>query len=113
MAVLNREIYADGTSTDEEAFGYQEAWAEMRYMPDMITGEMRNNAPQSLSIWHWGDYYDERPTLGDKWIQETKNNIQRTLAVQNHDQFEADFYFGAVYTRPIPLYSIPGLIDHH
>ena len=113
MAVLNREIYAQGTTADEEAFGYQEAWAEMRYMPDMITGEFRSNYDLSLDIWHYGDYYDEKPVLGDKWIKETDKNIERTLAVQDHNQFMADFYFGAIYTRPMPLYSIPGLIDHH
>ena len=67
----------------------------------------------SLDIWHWADYYESLPQLGDEWIDETKNNIARTLAVQDHDQFFADFYFNAVYTRPMPLYSIPGLIDHH
>ena len=113
QAVLVKEIYAQGTSEDDAAFGYQEAWAEMRYMPDMITGEMRSQYAQSLDIWHYGDYYESKPELGDKWIQETKSNIERTLAVQDHDQFMADFYFGAIYTRPMPLYSIPGLIDHH
>lgn len=113
QAILNQEIYAQGTSVDKEAFGYQEAWAEMRFMPDMITGELRSQYPQSLDVWHYADYYDSKPTLGDKWIQETDANIERTLAIQTHDQFIADFYFGAVYTRPLPLYSIPGLIDHH
>lgn len=113
QAILNQEIYAQGTSEDTEAFGYQEAWAEMRYHPDIITGELRSQYDQSLDIWHYGDYYEELPRLGDKWIQETEKNVERTLAVQDHDQFMADFYFGAVYTRPMPLYSIPGLIDHH
>ena len=85
----------------------------MRYMPDIVTGELRSQYAQSLDIWHYGDYYENKPTLGDKWIQETPSNIERTLAIQTHDQFIADFYFGAVYTRPLPLYSIPGLIDHH
>ena len=115
MAVLNREIYAQGTSADEEAFGYQEAWAEMRYMPDMCTGLMRPSTTETSlgNIWTWGDLYTEKPTLGNKWIQEGKENIERTLALEEEDQFIADFYFGAVYTRPMPLYSIPGLIDHH
>lgn len=111
--VYLKELYSQGTDDDEKAFGYQECWAEMRYMPDMITGELRSQYSQSLDIWHYGDYYESKPELGDKWIQETKNNIQRTLAVQDHDQFMADFYFGAIYTRPMPLYSVPGLIDHH
>lgn len=121
QAVLNKEIYlqgdsvvdTDGNIIDEQAFGYQEAWACERYMPDIVTGEMRSNYAQSLDIWHYADYYTEQPKLGDKWIKETPDNIARTLAVQSQDQFIADFYFKAIYTRPMPLYSIPGLIDHH
>ena len=113
MAVLNKEIYLDGSSADDEVFGYQEAWADYRYMPDMVTGEMRSNYAQSLDIWHWADDYAQKPVLGSDWIDETKENIARTLAVQDHDQFFGDFYFQCVMTRPMPLYSVPGLIDHH
>lgn len=113
MAILNKEIYLDGSEADEEAFGYQEAWASERYFPDMVTGGMRSNLQDSMDIWHWADYYEERPTLGDKWIKEDPKNVERTLAVQNEDQLFADFYFKATYTRPMPLYSVPGLIDHH
>lgn len=113
QAVLNQEIYVQGTSEDTEAFGYQEAWAEMRYMPSTVSGEMRSDYSSSLDIWHYADEYDSKPELGDKWIQETDANVARTLAVQDHDQFMFDFYFGAIYTRPLPLYSVPGLIDHH
>lgn len=113
QAILNQEIYADGSSEDKEAFGYQEAWAEMRYMPDTVSGEISSLYEQSLDVWTYADYYEDRPRLGDKWIQETEENVERTLAIQDHDQFMADFYFGAIYTRPMPLYSIPGLIDHH
>ena len=111
--ILNQEIYAQGTSKDQEAFGYQEAWAEMRYMPDLVTGELSPNYSTSLKYWTYVDEYSQLPALGNKWIQEPKENLARTLAIQNQDQFVADFYFGAVYTRPMPLYSIPGLIDHH
>lgn len=111
--IKNMEIYAQGTSADEEAFGYQEAWAEMRYMPNIVSGEMRSDYSQSLDIWHYADYYTEKPTLGDKWIEEDPSNVARTLAVENHDQFMFDFYFEPTYTRPMPLYSVPGLIDHH
>ena len=121
QAVLNKEIYLQGenpgggqdSDIDEQAFGYQEAWATERYFPDIVTGEMRSNYSTSLDVWHYADSYSALPSLGDTWIQETKNNVNRTLAVQNHSQFIADFYFGAIYTRPMPLYSIPGLIDHH
>lgn len=113
QAVLNKEIYAQGNQEDNEAFGYQEAWAEMRYSPDEIHSTLRDNAPQPLSIWQYADYYDERPTLSSEWIKEGERNIGKTLAVQNQPQFIADFYFGAIWTRPLPVYSIPGLIDHH
>lgn len=113
MAVLNREIYAQGTAADNEAFGYQEAWAEMKYMPNLVSGLMRSAVSDSLDIWHYADYYAEKPTAGNKWIQETDVNINRTLAIQNQDQFMYDFYFEPIYTRPMPLYSVPGLIDHH
>lgn len=113
QAVLAKEIYYSTDGHNDEAFGYQEAWACERYFPDIVTGAMRSNYNGSFDIWHWADYYESRPELGDKWIEETDENIKRTLAVQDEDQFKADFYFGAVYTRPMPLYSIPGLIDHH
>ena len=111
--IKNEEIYAQGTSEDTEAFGYQEAWAEMRYMPDIVSGEMRSDYSQSLDVWHYADNYNELPRLGNKWIRETDSNVLRTLAVQNQDQFKCDFYFGAIYTRPLPTWSVPGLIDHH
>lgn len=107
------EIYAQGTSEDKDAFGYQERWAEMRYMPDLVSGEMRSDYPQSLDVWHYADYYDSKPELGNKWIKEGTENVNRTLAVQNQDQFKVDLYFGAIYTRPLPVYSVPGLLDHH
>lgn len=121
-AVLNKEIYLQGSNVvnsdtgkpyDEEVFGYQEAWADYRYMPDIVTGEMRSNYAQSLDIWHWADDYESLPHLSSDWIDEDKTNFERTLAVQNHDQFFGDFYFKCIYTRPMPLYSVPGLIDHH
>lgn len=112
-AILNKEIYLQGTSQDEEAFGYQEAWAEYRYMPDRISGELRSNYAQSLDIWHYGDDYQSLPYLSSDWIEEPQENMARTLAVQNHDQFFGDFFFSPIYTLPMPLYSVPGLIDHH
>ena len=111
--IYNKEIYLQGTDDDEEVFGYQEAWANYRYIPDIVTGEMRSNYSASLDIWHWADDYNSLPSLSSEWIDETQANIARTLAVQDHDQFFGDFYFQAVYTRPMPLYSVPGLIDHH
>lgn len=113
MPIYNREIYMDGTSADDEVWGYNEAWASERFQPDIVTGEMRSNYDQSLDVWHWADYYETRPSFSSQWIDETDENIKRTIAVQNHDQFMGDFFFLATWTRPMPLYSIPGLIDHH
>lgn len=115
QAILNKEIYATGTTKDEEGFGYQEAWAEYRYKPSSITGQMRSNNEQSLDIYHFGDDYSTQPLLGQEWIKETKSNIDRTLAVPSttSDQFIADFYFKLRCARPMPVYSIPGLLDHN
>lgn len=115
QAVLNKELYAQGTEADEEAFGYQEAWADYRYKPSRVSGDMRSNYAQTLDSWHYADHYTEQPKLSSTWMMETMNNIDRTLAVQSsvEDQFIADFYFKAQTTRPMPIYSVPGLIDHH
>lgn len=115
QAILNKEIYAQGNATDDEAFGYQEAWAEYRYKPSRVSGAMRSNYQTTLDAWHYADKYASQPILSSEWIDETSANIDRTLAVQSttEDQFIADFYFACEATRPMPLYSIPGLIDHH
>lgn len=113
--ILNKEIYAQGTDEDEEGFGFQEAWAEYRYKPSRVTGALRSTYDTSLDIWHYGDDFDSLPTLSPQFITATKKNVDRTLAVSSavEDQFIADFYFKNVCVRPMPLYSIPGLIDHH
>lgn len=115
QAILNKEIYAQGTSADDEAFGYQEAWAEYRYKPSRVSGAFRSNYAQTLDAWHYADYYTAQPYLSSAWINETAANIDRTIAVSEEveDQFIADFFFKNTMVRPMPLYSIPGLIDHH
>lgn len=121
--IYNHEIFAQGSSVvnpvsgvpyDEEVFGYQEAWADYRYSPNVITGEMRSAATNSLDIWHLGDDYSSLPSLGSSWIQEDKTNVDRVLTVSsaNANQIFADIYIKNYCTRPMPLYSIPGLIDH-
>jgi alpha-glucosidase len=111
MAVLNKEIYCQGNEKDDEVFGYQEAWADYRYHPNIVTGEMRSQYAQSLDAWHYADYYEALPTLSSSWIQEGQENIDRTLAVQseNSHQFICDFFFDQTWTRPMPIYSVPGL----
>lgn len=115
QAVKNSEIYAQGTDVDDEVFGYQEAWADYRYKPSRVTGEMRSSAPTSLDVWHLGDDYSALPTLSDTWIREDKNNVDRCLAVTStvSNQLFADIYVKNRTTRVMPMYSIPGLIDHH
>lgn len=115
QAILNKEIYAQGTNADEEAFGYQEAWAEYRYKPNRVSGAFRSNYKTTLDSWHYADYYTSQPILGSQWINETRANVNRTIAVQDQleDQFLGDFFFKNTMVRPMPVYSIPGLIDHH
>lgn len=108
-----KEIFLQNTDDDEKAFGYQEAWADYRFQPSIVTSSMRSNYAQSLDIWHYADDYASKPSLGSEWIDEPESNMARTLAVQDEDQLFGDFYFGAIWTRPMPMYSIPGLIDHH
>lgn len=107
--VKKKEIYLTGTATDEETFGYQEAWADYRYKPNRVSGLMRSNATGTLDFWHYADNYNAVPTLSQDWMKEGKAEIARTLIVQNEPQF-----FGAIRvenktTRPMPLYSVPGL----
>lgn len=112
--IENRQIYAQGTNKDSEIFGYQEAWAEYRYAENRVSGYMRSNATGSLDVWHFADKYNALPILGETWIDEPYENVDRTIAVTSQltHQFIADFYFKTYYTRPMPVYSIPGLIDH-
>lgn len=115
QAVLNKEIFAQGTSADDEVFGYQEAWADYRYRPNRVTGEMRSAYATSLDSWHLADDYSSLPSLSDSWIREDKSNVDRVLAVTSSvsNQVFADIFIRNRTTRPMPLYSIPGLIDHH
>ena len=107
--VKKKEIMLTGNTTDEETFGYQEAWADYRMKPNRVSGLMRSNASGTLDFWHYADVYSTVPTLSQEWMAEGKAEIARTLIVQNEPQF-----FGAVRianktTRRMPLYSVPGL----
>lgn len=117
QAILNKEIYLQSVKeVNEQAFGYQEAWAEYRYKPSRVSSAFRSNITSgSLDAWHYADYYEALPKLSAEWIEETYKNVDRTLAVQStlEDQYIADFWFKCTCTRPMPIYSIPGLIDHH
>lgn len=103
---LNNSVWSEANT---EYFGYQEAWADYRYKPNRVAGEMRSNIPNSLDFWHLADNYDERPYLSDSWIREDKSNVDRVLTVSSKvsNQLLADFYIDNISTRPIPMYSIP------
>lgn len=124
QAIKNKEIYAQGskavnsstnTAYDEEVFGYQEAWAEYRYKPNRVSGEMRSQYAQSLDSWHLADDYESLPKLSDAWIREDSGNVNRVIAVSDTlaNQLFGDIYVDNRTTRCMPVYSIPGLIDHH
>ena len=115
QAVLNKEIFAQGSDKDDEVWGYQEAWYDYRYKPNHVTGEMRSSAAQSLDIWHLADDYNSLPSLSDSWIREDSSTVNRVIAVSDQlsNQLWADIFIKNRTTRAMPLYSIPGLIDHH
>lgn len=107
--VKKKEIMLTGDTTDEETFGYQEAWADYRMKPNRVSGKMRSNATGTLDFWHYADKYSTVPTLSQDWMEEGKTEIARTLIVQDEPQF-----FGAIRVanktiRLMPLYSVPGL----
>jgi hypothetical protein len=114
QAVLNKEIYVQGTSADNDVFGYQERWAEYRYKPSQITGLFKSTSAGTIDAWHYAQKFLTLPTLNSTFIQETPP-IERTTAVgaaANGQQFIMDAFFDCKMARPMPLYSVPGLIDH-
>jgi len=111
QAVLNKEIYAQATDADENVFGYQERYAEYRYKPSIITGKMRSTNAQTLDNWHLAQKFDALPLLNASFIVENPP-ISRVIAVVTEPHFLFDSYFNMNCTRPMPLYSVPGLIDH-
>lgn len=115
QGVLNKEIFATGETTDNEVFGFQERWAEYRYLPDLVCGAFRPDYAQSLDFWLYTDDYAELPVLSQEWIEETVENMNRTIAVESsvEDQFLANFLISIDATRPMLPYSIPGLVDHY
>ena len=114
QAVLSKEIFCDGSAGDANVFGYQERWAEYRYSPSEVTGLFRSTAAGTLDAWHLAQRFATRPTLGDTFIQENPP-MSRVLAVgsgANGAQFIFDSFFEIKAARPMPLFSVPGLIDH-
>ena len=118
QAVLKKEILCTGDDSDNNAFGYQEAWADYRFKPSHVTGAFRSDYDESLDSWHYADVFapiNPAEFVADaQFMRETRKNVDRTLAVGSslEDQFYGDFYFKSIWTRPMPVYSVPGLIDH-
>lgn len=107
--VKKKEIMLTGDATDEETFGYQEAWADYRMKPNRVSGLMRSNATGTLDFWHYADNYSTVPTLSQEWMAEGKKEIARTLIVQDEPQFFGAIRVANKTTRRMPLYSVPGL----
>ena len=118
QAILNKEIYSQGSGVsdgngiiDDQVFGYQERYAEYRYKPSQITGKFRSTDPQSLDIWHLSQNFGELPKLNEQFILDNPP-VKRVIAVQDEPQFLLDCHFNYRCARPMPMYGVPGLIDH-
>ena len=107
--VKKKEIMLTGETTDDETFGYQEAWADYRMKPNRVSGLMRSNATGTLDFWHYADNYSAVPTLSQEWMAEGKAEIARTLIVEDEPQFFGAIRVANKTTRRMPLYSVPGL----
>jgi len=111
QSILNKEIYAQGTTADDSVFGYQERYAEYRYKPSYVTGQMRSNFAQSLDTWHLAQDFGSLPALNASFIEENPP-VDRVTAVQNYPNMILDMFFKLKCARPMPTYGVPGLIDH-
>lgn len=115
--VYRSELFVNSSDANlrSDVFGYNEAWADYRYIASRISGEARSSATNTLDIWHFADKYASAPTLSASFVEETPSYVDRTLAVpsSSQDQFLTDFWFNTEAIRVMPVYSVPGLIDHH
>ena len=111
QAVLNKEIYAQGTAADDDAFGYQERYAEYRYKPSQVTGQFRSDHATPLDVWHLAQDFSALPVLNSSFIVEDPP-VDRVIAVPTEPHFLYDSYIKLKCVRPMPIYGVPGLIDH-
>jgi hypothetical protein len=111
QAILNKEIYADGTAADDQVFGYIPRYDEYRFKPSMITSIFRSSDPASLDVWHLAQDFSALPVLGSDFIEDNPP-IARVIAVPSEPHFLLDCYFKLRSVRPMPMYGVPGLIDH-
>ena len=116
QAVLNKEIYSDGSANDAAVFGYQERWAEYRYNPSQITGIFRSTSAGTIDYWHSAQKFTALPTLNATFIQDDAATVtQRNFAggaLTANQQLLCDFFCDMTVARPLPMYSVPGMIDH-
>jgi hypothetical protein len=111
QAVLNKEIYATGGTSDDNVFGYQERFAEYRYKPSQVTGKMRSSSATSMDNWHLAQEFSALPVLNSSFIEENPP-VDRVIAVTSEPHMLLDMHFDLKCARPMPTYSVPGLIDH-
>lgn len=111
--IYSKEIYASTTNISaNNVFGYNEAWADLRYNNSKISGFMRSGIQDSYDVWHLGDYYANSPTYSQSFVEEG-DNVKQVLSVQEGPNFLVDIFHKVSAIRPLPLYSVPGLLDHH
>lgn len=118
MGVKQTELYASNASvfgTGETIFGYQEAWADLRYIPNKVGGYLAAGSGDTVAqAWTYANQFSAAPVLNSSFMVQDRGNIDNTLVVANSTyQFIGDFYFGIKAWRAMPYFSIPGLIDHH
>lgn len=111
QTVLNKEIFAQGNEDDDKVFGYQERYAEYRYAPSQVTGKFRSTYAQSLDSWHLAQKFENLPKLSPEFIVDNPP-IDRVVAVPSEPQFLLDCWFNLSCVRPMPVYGVPGLMDH-
>jgi len=111
QSILNKEIFADASANDELVFGYQERYGEYRYKPSVITGQFRSNFAQPLDTWHLAQDFGSLPVLNASFIEDNPP-IDRIIAVPSEPHLLFDAYFDLKCARPMPLFGVPGMIDH-
>lgn len=111
--IRNDTLYLSGNDTDDEVFAYQEAWYDLRFKPNRVSAEMRSGINNSLDAYHLADDYENVPVLGDEWIREDGSIVDRVISVSQRvsNQVIADFYFDFEAVLPLPVYSVPSIID--
>jgi len=113
QSVLNKEIYATGAAADAQVFGYQERYAEYRYKPSKVTGLFRPTGTGTLELWHLSEKFAALPTLGQTFIEDQTETILDTrVAVPAEPDWYLDAWISLRCARPMPVFGVPGLIDH-